>query len=1366
MYATALLAVAVFLPAQTTNRAINAGLPTPIVFQTPDLEIFLIEESSDRLAWLATNRGIYAFDGAFFRKIPHSKSGEFSAVDAGQINDLFLDEEKGQLWVASQAGASVFDLKTETFTDHIFYRKESAGDTDGECTAIFKDRQDTLWFSVMGLGLVRYDTAFRFFPKRIISPGDFTGFFQIAADPAADSILWLAGGPTGLTRFNTATGTYFFPDRKPPEESQLSLILTAVFPVKDKIFLGSTWRNGCTIYDVRERRFRDLEVGGARFAGVDLKFGSFQPRSPTTIWGFSDGGMAVIDTEREALTDFFPYRYPAGTEHRNQCVRPNHIWVASTEGLLFYDFRRYTVENHRFPREPHKLGILTSVLEQEQGGRLWAAFQSSDFIYDYDRASRSFKTIRRHKKSRRDAPNTLLRLQDGRLIANGDGGAFELRDGKLTALDWLDELVFSKNIQLGRLSQSRDGSLWVNTRFGGFYKIDPNTGQYSDCLAGKQSHSMAGYFMDSRDNFWLSDNGFSFFNPRTDSLLHFPYLPGERLTSHHPRGYEEDGEGNIWLSDIRVGGLMKVDPRHLEKGIVQRFDAQTGSKNNLMRSLKKDPRGRIWAVTEGGLQVFDPKTSDFRLFGEAAGFQLRDEGNPLISNLTPSYLTLLSSGEMLVGYKDGFAIFHPDSLTENRELPKPYLLSMSANERKLTQGISFGAASPMKLAHRQNVLEFEFSSIAFYEPKKIRYRYRLLGFDKNWVETERRFLRYTHLPPGEYSFQLLALNSDGYHAKQPLEWQFRILPPWWATWWAYLAYLSLAVTAAYAFYFYKKRRWQIQSQLEMEHREAERLKELDSVKTKLYTNITHEFRTPLTVILGMVKQIKDNPKDWYSEGLQMIERNGRSLLRLVNQMLDLSKLEAGAMPVHLVQGDVVAFLKYLLESFHSLAAEKGITLQFHSGREALVMDYDPDKVQKIVSNLLSNAVKFTPEGGQVVARLSRAGSGTPGSGEPGYLCLSVSDTGPGIPPDKLSFVFDRFYQADGEATRKAEGAGIGLALTKELVKLLGGEISVKSEIGQGTEFVVRLPVKQSPPPLTPKGEPYLPHPAENFEKISSVLPDLGPPLGVRGPSHEGNNPTIQQSSNPTIQQSNNLLIVEDNPDVVRYLQSILLESYRIEVAPDGRSGIEKAIETVPDIIISDVMMPEADGYELCETLKKDERTSHIPIILLTAKADAASRLEGLECGADAYLAKPFDKEELLVRLRKMVELRKTLQQRYANGMKKVLPLDRRFRAEDEFMKKLLEILEDRYADETFDVPELCQALCMSRAQCYRKITALTGKPAAHLLRTFRLQKAKALLATSALNISQVALEVGFKDLAHFSRSFHQEFGVSPSEIRK
>ena len=486
----------------------------------------------------------------------------------------------------------------------------------------------------------------------------------------------------------------------------------------------------------------------------------------------------------------------------------------------------------------------------------------------------------------------------------------------------------------------------------------------------------------------------------------------------------------------------------------------------------------------------------------------------------------------------------------------------------------------------------------------------------------------------------------------------------------------------------------------------------------------------------MAKQMHHKPGEWFSEGLKIIERNGRNLLRLVNQMLDLSKLETGKLPVKLIQTDVVAFLKYLLESFHSLAATKNIRLSFQSDLRELYMDIDPEKLQEIVSNLLMNAIKFTPEKGVVNIDVDLAKTETPPN-----LILHISDTGIGIEPEFLPNIFDRFYQVNGKDSRKAGGVGIGLALTKELVNLLKGTITVKSTVGTGSIFTISLPVRQKAPLSS-----------FDIEREESKLSGSGELIPIDSATENGNRPIV--------------LIVEDNKDVITYLRSILAPNYILEEATNGREGIQKAIEIIPDFIISDVMMPEIDGFELCATLKNDERTSHIPIILLTAKADVDSRIEGLNCGADAYLAKPFEQKELLIRMKNLILLRKRLQDRYRNsGTPSGSAITNQEKKEDLFIKKVRDVLEAHLDDDAFGIPELCKQLGISRAQLYRKFKALTGQPIGQYFKTMRLEKGKELLLSTDLHVAEVAYRVGFKDPSYFTKLFKTEYGVNPKEIR-
>ncbi|MCO6492369.1 MAG: tetratricopeptide repeat protein [Phaeodactylibacter sp.] len=529
--------------------------------------------------------------------------------------------------------------------------------------------------------------------------------------------------------------------------------------------------------------------------------------------------------------------------------------------------------------------------------------------------------------------------------------------------------------------------------------------------------------------------------------------------------------------------------------------------------------------------------------------------------------------------------------------------------------------------------------------------------------------------------------------------------------------------------------------------QKEKLEELDIAKSRLFTNISHEFRTPLTIISGMIDQISEKPDLWLERGAKMIKQNTAGLLNLVNQLLDLRKLESNELKVEMVNGDVVKYLRYVSESHQSYAEHKGLQLHFLAAEAEIQMDYDRDKLLRIVSNLLSNAIKFTPEGGNIYFHIDKKAL----DGRPA-LSLRVQDTGAGIPEEDLPHIFGRFYQADHSSTRKGGGTGIGLALAQELVKILGGTISAKSTVGKGSTFTIVLPITNAS--VTPaENETGMPAQVNLMEK-AIIEPALA------------NSDLMESTSEFGAAGKPHLLIVEDNPDVQQYLVACLQEDYQLTIAENGQIGIDKAVELIPDLIVSDVMMPEKDGYELTEALKNDERTDHIPIVLLTAKADFDSKMSGLEKGADAYLAKPFEKRELLVRLEKLLELRKKLQARYARVAGASGDTEGLVIPEHPFLQKFYALVEAELSNPELDMNQLSRTLGMSRSQVFKKLKALTGKSATALIRSFRLQRGKQLLAASDLTISEVAYEVGFTSLNYFSSTFFEEFGERPSLLRK
>ena len=536
---------------------------------------------------------------------------------------------------------------------------------------------------------------------------------------------------------------------------------------------------------------------------------------------------------------------------------------------------------------------------------------------------------------------------------------------------------------------------------------------------------------------------------------------------------------------------------------------------------------------------------------------------------------------------------------------------------------------------------------------------------------------------------------------------------------------------------------------------AEQLEEMNVLKTKLYTNITHEFRTPLTVIMGINGELCEMTKkmnlplfkkEKMLENMQLIQRNSTNLLTLVNQLLNLSKSDSQDLELKLKQDNILQYLNYLTESFYSKADEKNIRLVFYSELPTLIMDYDEQKIQHIIYNLLSNAIKFTPQNGKIVMHASLNGAEHNST-----LQLIVKDDGIGIPPDSLPYIFDRFYQVDDSHTRSVDGSGIGLSITKDMVELMGGSISVDSEINAGTTFTISIPI------------------TNEAEETGSTQKIFQSKVEVKKEDNYINtvNEELLDSENKPI-----LLIVEDNKDVFSYLNLILDQSYKVIKAVNGEEGIHIAKETIPDLIISDVMMPIKDGFELTNALKQDKSTSHIPIILLTAKATQSDKVEGLSIGADAYLTKPFDKQELLIRINKLIESRLAMQNHYSltNNSEDITSLTSINSAtvanEEPFIKQIQNIIKTEIQNETLNAETLSNEIGISQSQLYRKVKALTGLTINNYIRNFRLHKSIDLLKNTDKDIAEIAYEVGFKSPSYFSRSFHKVYQQSPIMFRK
>ncbi|MGH7493047.1 MAG: ATP-binding protein [bacterium] len=867
--------------------------------------------------------------------------------------------------------------------------------------------------------------------------------------------------------------------------------------------------------------------------------------------------------------------------------------------------------------------------------------------------------------------------------------------------------------------EDRDGSLWIGARKG-VYRLTPPVAPV---------------------------------DPQMKSTVHVVHFDSTAGMSEKPVKMASIGGRMHFITRMGLRRYLSQQRRFIPDSS---FGAAFAEPSCVLTHLIEDCRGRVSLAGQLNGTPFC-HSADFPHEGIPA-FRLEEIGALLA--IYPD-----AEGVIWLGGTDGIIRYDP-AVSEEPLAPFYALIrEVDAGDSLIFAGAIGPAASRLVpvLPYAANSLRFQFAATDYRSPASLRYRHQLEGFDRGWsawsVET---FPDYTGLPPGEYRFRVQAQNGLGAFSREA-SFPYRILPPWYRTGWAYLLYGLMMV--AFVAGIVKWRVWQLQKEARRLEaliadrtrtiqQQSDKLAELDRIKSRFFANISHEFRTPLTLILGPLEDWLAQARDLArkAEWLRM-RRAARRLLRLINQLLDLSRLEAGQLTLRAAPGDFPAFLKCVTMSFASLAEQKRIHLHFDGelAADALrEMYFDREKMETIISNLLANALKFTPKDGEVKVSVHSISASILAAKTEECVEVKISDTGPGIPPDQLPHIFGRFYQGNNRAASAQSGVGIGLALVKELVELHHGEVLVESVEGKGTAFALRFPVGWE---------------AFHAEELREEMPDKSIEPAWEDELDEEAAPVVsarQKSVSPG--EKPVILLVEDHADVRRYISGQLLESFQIVEAEEGESGWHAALEIVPDLVLSDVMMPGIDGGKLCEKLKSDPRTSHIPVVLLTARAGEEDRLAGLEIGADDYLTKPFNSRELQIRVRNLIEQRRKLRDIYRREGLLQTAAPPMPSAEQAFIRQLMSVVDAKIEAEGFGPEEMSHALHMSRRQLQRKIHALTGQSPAEFIRTVRLRHARQLLAQRAGTVSEIAYRVGFNNLSYFARSFKKEFGVNPSQF--
>ncbi len=1306
--------------------------------------------------WVSTNFGLNSYDGQEFISFL-AVPGDSTSLSSSNLSGCNpYEDPTGSLWIAtSLGGLNQYDYTTGKFRQY----KADAGRPDwlasNQIVHITGDGTKGLWIATLGKGLNYYDYesgAFRLYYAKEDSPENLMGGNTIPSlMQDSRGRLWI-GTTRGASVFDGQDFTRYRPDARQPR-SLSSVFVSGLYEDRSgRVWIGTD--NGLNLWNEEGKdftRFFPSEYLHINGKGYDYIWEILQD-SEGILWLGTNTGLLRFDPERRRFDPYLhnpsdPNSILPGPVHALMEDHEKNLWIGTRQGISILNkasarFNRPEVQSLQasFGQITLARGIIACLEAQDN---LWLATQKGLYTCRYGEAPQMILA----------GDFSALFYDDKGIIYAGtiNQGFYRIfPDGKIIHTETF-ACLDSANIQIkpariNAFAEDRRGHIWVGI-LGGLWQFDASVSKCrkyffsSTDQSSISSNEIRALLTDADGNLWITTNdGVNKLSTAElakpwGSPLHFERFNHQRdnansLSSNATFPILEDNKRNIWVgTDV---GLNRYEP---SIGKWTRFYTADGLPQDRITNIQEDRKGRLWITTyDGGVACFEPGSECFRNFFLEDGLNSRsyESFNVLVNH----------SGLILLAGTQGVNLFDPEEVLRPPTADTGFRFTrFQIFNKDAPIGVEAGMlpqpifmAPNIVLNHTHKVFSVEFSTFNFIHSGKKIYRYRLTNLGKDWIYIGKEpKITFANLRPGRYVLEVEFSDNQKDWITPEATLHFRILPPWYWAWWSKSLYLLLLAGLLYAFYRFQLKRRLAQA-------ETLRLRELDGVKTRLYTNITHEFRTPLTVILGMADKIEEAPRQWLGEGVKTIRRNGRNLLRLVNQMLDLARLEGGALPLTMIQGDINAHLKTMMEMYRSYADAKNIAMEFVAEPEHLVMDYDPDKTGDIVSNLLSNALKFTPAGGKVVVSSRRSAQSVAPHRIPhtAHCLLTVQDTGSGIAPEKLPCIFDRFYQADDSATRRGEGTGIGLALTHELVKLLGGSIEAQSEQGQGATFIVRLPVGNEAPLQ------------EVPPALKSVVIEMPAPQPAPSGRTQGEVPLA--------------LIVEDNADVTRLLMANLKDRYRIETASNGREGVEKALELLPDVVISDVMMPEMDGFELCRTLKGNLRSSHIPIILLTARADVDSRIEGLEMGADAYLAKPFNQQELEVSLRKSLELRERLRQRYAGAELSPPPVEA-FRREDAFVQQLRELIAQHYADDRFNVEALAKCLAMSETQLRRKTKALLDEMPKDILRAYRMEKAYDLLQQGELNVSEVAYATGFVDVAHFSNTFYQAYGIRPGAVR-
>jgi len=1314
-----------------------------------------LTKDSKGFIWICSNYGLIRYDGQNFYNFRNSFT-DTTTISNDNVS-FVLEDRDGYLWVSTNQGLNRFNPETRKFErfEHDPYNINSIA--SNEVTQTLQDSKGRLWVGTttglslyLGNGQFKNWTDFHSAEK----PYKYT-VHNLAQDKSDLDLLWLIGA-NGLFSFRMSTEKFtehLPPLEEPESEDQFKNLrksFTRIFVDSDgMLWIGNNFGEIFRYNPINKTWTIKSYESGSIYCAIN------------TITACDDDHLWVCTSSLVNSTTLHKLDkktlelkpFPADTTHHNFILsKPGitHVyednegitWFTSSRSICKLDPFLQFFSYHPFKRpQGAEEGWVSAIIETSHH-----LLMSLDHeLFKIDKLTNKFTLIPFPKQMKNLRVHTFFYdtlIGKTWIVTNYGLYNMNIKDDKISGP--INDLQLpNRSSSITKLFKDSSGNLWVAFYLDGIFRFDATKQEWkeltSEIVSIKNSPQQLKIYDLEEDNngvIWVATHaGIRLLDPDTGKLVKLDdYIQeGSKLRSLKVMNLTKDQQGNMWLGSLG-NGLIGIKITKSVSSLYWAFGTKDGLCDNNISNVAIDNRGIVWATSHRGLICVDPASNKIQNYYKSDG---------LVSDRMNSFPIYASqNGIIYLATLSGYHSFDPTKFVKKSIVPPIHLLKTN---RPVYAGNDSLGNNQLILKYFQNELSFSFNVLNYSKPEANRYKYQLIGFQNHWVSAgaDNNTVSYTNLDPGTYTFRVKASNNDGVWNEQGASIKITILPPPWKTWWAFLLYALASILFIGIALNEVVKRERLKNAVRLKEIEAEKYHELDTIKSRFFANISHEFRTPLTLLLSPIEKRLKNTLDTNDKvELSIMHRNASRLLTLVNQLLDLSRIEAGTLSLKCSQGSLNAFINSIASQFSSMADSKEIDFAI-SGNQEITLFFDPDKLEKIITNLLSNAFKFTPNKGSITITLTQ--HELTENFKDGFVEIAVWDSGKGMAHEHLAKIFDRFYQADASSTREYEGSGIGLALTKELVELHKGSISVTSLKDEGSCFSVKLPL----------GSGHLkPH------EIVVAAEQTRPLLAVQ------DLPIVQEMPSIFAEETElpKLLIVEDNADLRYYLRTNFGNHYSISEGYDGEMGLTMALEGVPDLIISDLMMPKMDGLNLCSKLKACEKTSHIPIILLTAKADIESKLQGLNTGADDYIAKPFDARELEVRVRNLIEGRKKLQQKFSQQLSLSATEIEVDSMEDRFLKKVKNTIEYHISDGAFSVEILADEAAMSSVQLYRKLKALTGHTPNELIRNLRLERAASLLSQRAGNVSDIAYQVGFNNLSYFAKCFKEKFGVAPSDF--